>query len=59
MKCNGCGKEKKELCSDGYCRKCHVSISFEDCINKTFEAKKLLSSFPRCWVKKLYPDAGI
>jgi hypothetical protein len=31
--CTSCGKEKPEaeICQDGYCRDCHVSLSFEEC----------------------------
>ncbi len=34
--CEGCGQLVDELCRDGYCRKCHVAISFENCINNTW-----------------------
>ena len=33
MKCIGCGKEVNEVCGDGYCRSCHVGLSFEDCVS--------------------------
>lgn len=33
--CVNCGKKCKEtdICQDGYCRDCHVSLSFESCID--------------------------
>lgn len=34
--CEGCGQLVDEVCRDGYCRKCHVSISFENCMNSTW-----------------------
>ena len=29
----GCGKmvDEGDVCQDGYCRDCHVSLSFEEC----------------------------
>ena len=32
-KCVNCGKEVDEVCGDGFCRDCHVSISWEDCVS--------------------------
>ena len=39
MKCDNCGEEVDEVCGGGYCRKWHVSCSWEDCITGTFEAR--------------------
>lgn len=36
-KCQMGGEKAEELCRDGVCRKCHVSISFEDCMNDTWQ----------------------
>jgi len=33
-----CGKETDELCSGLVCRDCHVSVSWDDCVNRTFDA---------------------
>jgi len=37
-KCLLCGKETDELCSGLACRDCHISVSWEDCVNNTFDA---------------------
>lgn len=29
-----------EVCADGFCRECHVSLSFEDCVNGTWVAEQ-------------------
>ena len=31
--CRGCGEQVEEVCRGEYCRKCHVSLTFEDCID--------------------------
>jgi len=31
--CVNCGALDVEVCWDGYCRQCHVSLSFEDCVS--------------------------
>jgi hypothetical protein len=36
MKCISCEKEAEDVCGDGYCRECHVSLSFEDCCDGTW-----------------------
>lgn len=33
IKCEGCGKKVKEVCGDGYCRSCHRSIGFDECVD--------------------------
>lgn len=35
VNCSICGKEVSEYCSTLTCRACHVSITFEDCVNRT------------------------
>lgn len=30
-----------ELCQDGFCRACHVSLSFEDCTDGTWSIEQL------------------
>ena len=37
--CANCKREVKEVCRDGYCKDCHVSITFEDCMNNTWLEK--------------------
>jgi len=69
MKCVDCGKEVDEVCGDGFCRDCHVSLSFEDCIDGTWLAKRYLEIAERIpqvdikehkkWLKSLYPNAKI
>jgi len=59
-KCEGCGKDVDEVCGGGYCRDCHKSVSWEDCITQTFEARNNLAhGMPRSLVKKIYPNAKI
>jgi hypothetical protein len=38
-KCVNCHREVADVCGDGYCRDCHVSITFEDCIKGTWLKK--------------------
>jgi len=38
--CAACNEEKEEVCGDGYCRECHVSLSFDDCVNGTWLARQ-------------------
>ena len=60
MKCIICEKETDELCKDQICRECHITCSWDDCTNKTFEAKVLISNgLDRDYVKTLYPKAEI
>ena len=40
MNCENCKKEV-EVCMDGYCKECHVSISWEDCTTKTDVAQQM------------------
>lgn len=55
-----CGKKAKELCNDLVCRKCHVSVSFEDCVDGTWSARmRIAAGVPREFVKKIYPEAKI
>jgi hypothetical protein len=39
MECKSCKKEVKEVCDDGFCRKCHIDLTFEDCCDGTWTAK--------------------
>ena len=40
MKCVSCNEEVNEVCGDGFCRECHVSLSFEDCVSGKWAADK-------------------
>lgn len=40
MKCVNCDKEVDEVCGDGFCRDCHVSLSFKDCMSGKWTADK-------------------
>lgn len=44
--CEQCGRVADELCADGYCRDCHVSLSFEDCVSGE-------------WVRRVRRSAGL
>ncbi len=68
MKCKNCNEEVDDVCGDGFCRKCHVSVSWEDCVSHTFEAKLSLELYKRIgimknesrkMVKEVYPNAKI
>lgn len=60
QKCYQCGKEGVEVCQDGYCRDCHVSIDFDDCTSGTDSARRLLASgHPIEEVRRLYPNADL
>jgi hypothetical protein len=56
--CNICDKPAEELCQDGVCRRCHVSLSFEDCTDGTFSAaasRRLGRSEEQ--IKEMFPSA--
>lgn len=56
--CVNCGGQVDEVCPDGYCRKCHHDLSFEDCCDGTFTAKVLLNTgLPKEYVLEAYPKA--
>jgi hypothetical protein len=57
--CMDCGETAAELCQDGYCRACHVSLSFDDCTDGTWAVDKLRTT---CAdrddeLRRNYPDA--
>jgi hypothetical protein len=57
-KCFNCGKDAEEVCPDGACKPCHVSVTWEDCLTKTFNARKALAEgHPRDLVKQMFPEA--
>ena len=35
IKCEKCGElnNPDDVCGDGFCRDCHISLSFEDCVS--------------------------
>jgi len=45
--CCSCNKEVNEVCGDGFCRECHVSLSFEDCVNGTWVARMNMEGFTK------------
>lgn len=60
MKCVDCGKEADEVCGDGFCRGCHVDLSFEDCCDGTWLARQNLAKGRSVEeTKVLYPGAKI
>jgi len=68
IKCVNCGEWVTEVCGDGYCRNCHKSCSWEDCLTQTFQARSNLALAMRTgmtekeakeWVKTIYPNAKI
>lgn len=60
MKCTSCEKEVEEVCGDGFCRECHVDLSFEDCCDGTWLAKQNLAKGRSIEeTKEFYPNARI
>ena len=58
--CEICHTEVNKVCGDGVCKECHVSVSWEDCISRTFTAKVILNEgFTKNYVKRTYPNANI
>ena len=56
--CHACKATNVEVCRNGnYCRECHVSCSWEDCMDQMFEARMLATYAPRAYVQKIYPTA--
>lgn len=62
MKCVSCSQEVEEVCGDGFCRDCHVDLSFEDCCDGTWVARQhknrnwkedLSSYFKNLWKERL------
>ena len=59
-KCQLCGKTADEYCPDGNCRACHISLTFEECVSKTWNARMLLrNGHSREEVLELYPLADV
>lgn len=42
MTCNLCREPADEVCQDGACRECHVSIGWAECRDGTYSARMLL-----------------
>ncbi|GAG00098.1 unnamed protein product [marine sediment metagenome] len=60
MRCASCEREVDEVCQDGFCRRCHVSLSFEDCCDGTWAARiSMLNGRSVEEARKIYPDARI
>lgn len=58
MICKGsCKREVTEVCQDGFCRDCHVDISWEDCVDGTWLAQQNLAKGRSVKeTKELYPN---
>jgi hypothetical protein len=58
--CTICDKPSDETCSDGACRKCHVSVSWEDCTSGIYaaEASRRLGYSAEA-LAKMYPQAEL
>lgn len=48
--CDGCDKKVKERCGGDYCRKCHKSLTFESCVDGSWDnAQRRAAGLPaRC-----------
>lgn len=60
-KCSRCGKGGVERCGGDHCRDCHVSLSWEDCVDGTYSARVLLRAGARTRDDLLeqFPEARI
>lgn len=48
------------FCPDGTCKPCHIDVSWEDCCDKTWNAKLLLQQGRSVEeIRRLYPEARI
>ena len=53
-------KEEVEICPDGVCRNCHVSVGWDNCVTGTFNAKQLLKTGrTKDQILELYPEAQL
>ena len=52
VRCVNCGElnDPKDVCGDDYCRNCHVSLSFEDCVSGAW-AKRTTDSIPQRYAR--------
>ena len=58
--CSRCGRKDVEVCGGDHCRDCHISISWDECVNETSNARMMLQNgWARDRVLELYPDADI
>jgi len=58
--CQVCGNEADEYCHDGTCRSCHVSVSWEDCVTGTWNARMMIKNGHTVeYAKQLYPEASL
>ena len=59
--CSICDAKVVEVCTQGQaCKECHVSCSWEDCMDQTWEARQQLKSGrTREEVLVIYPNARI
>jgi len=56
--CSSCSKSVDVVCQDGYCKACHVSVSFDDCCDGTWSVNVLRRSGTREeTLREMYPDA--
>lgn len=56
-----CNKPAEELCNDGVCRGCHVSLSFEDCVDGTWSAAmaRRLGGRSEATIREMFPKARV
>lgn len=43
--------KEEDVCGDGYCRDCHVSLSFEDCVSGTWVARRNVEGFTKAGIR--------
>jgi len=55
--CLECKRQVLEVCSDGYCRECHVGLDFDDCVDGTCAVGILMQNGHGEDLKKRYPNA--
>jgi hypothetical protein len=58
--CYMCNTNQVEICNDGVCKNCHVSVSWEDCMDQTYNAQVMSrSGRSKESLKKMFPRARI
>lgn len=59
-KIGNCKERNVELCKDDFCDRCHINLSFKDCITGTYSSQILFKNgHSREEILRIYPEAKI